>query len=447
MIKSVYISHYKSILRLGFPIMLGQLGIIVVGFVDTMMVGRYSTEGLAAASFVNSLFTFVTMLCMGFSYGLTPIVGALFSRGEYKKIGEIVKNGVFINLLFGAGIVVVMSIVYFNLHRFGQPEELLPLIRPYYLTMLASMIFVALFNALRQFIDGITRTSLSMWILLSGNVFNVIFNYFLIFGTFGFPELGLLGAGISTLGARILMGLSFVTILLSAKSFAKYRVGISTSKIDKSTIKEIFNTSWPVSLQMGMETGLFNFSAIMIGWLGAIALASYQVIVIIGMLGFMVYYSFGSSVAIRISNFMGLNDLENVRLTAKCGYNIQLFLAFTASLLFLLFGENIISWFTSDQEVIAATVILIFPLILYQFGDATQINFSNALRGTSFVMPMMWIAFISYIVVGLPLAYIFGFVLNWGVVGVFLAFSASLFLAGGLFTHQFYRRLKQLKTT
>ncbi|MEG0011325.1 MAG: MATE family efflux transporter [Muribaculaceae bacterium] len=444
MIKTEYISHYKSILRLGFPIMLGQLGIIVVGFVDTMMVGHYSTQGLAAASFVNNLFMFVTMLCMGFSYGLTPLVGALFSRGEYKSIGETVKNGVLVNLIFGTVVVVAMTIVYFNIHHFGQPEELLPIIGPYFLTMLSSLIFVSLFNVMRQFADGISKTSLSMWILLSGNLLNIIFNYLLIFGKFGFPELGLLGAGISTLGSRIFMALTFVVIVLTTKVFIKYREGLMVGKVEKSKMKMIFRASMPVSLQMGMETGLFSFSAVMVGWLGSIALASYQVILTIGMLGYIVYYGFGSSVAIKVSNFVGVNDIKNVRLVAKCGFHIQLVLALCSSLLFLFFAENIISWFTDDIAVISATVMLIFPLILYQFGDAIQINFANALRGTSYVMPMMWIALISYILVGIPLAYIMCFVFELGVSGAFIAFSASLFLAGGLFTNQFYHRLKSM---
>lgn len=436
-----YKSHYAALLRLGIPILLGQMGVILVGFIDTMMVGQYSTLSLAAASFVNSLFTFIIVLCLGFSYGLTPIVGGLFSRGEFREAGVVTKNALVLNSLFGTLAIGAMVIVYFNLDKFGQPKDLLPLMRPYYIIILVSVFFVVCFNVLRQFADGITNTSLSMWVIIGGNIINIIFNYLLIFGKYGFPELGLAGAGLSTLFARIMMVCVFISVLMMKKSYKEYRAGFRSGKISYRRIMEVNRTSWPVALQMGMETGLFTFSAIMIGWLGAIPLASFQVIGAISTLGFLAYYSIGASVAIKVSNHMGVNDIVNVKLAAVAGYHIMLVLAFVVSVLFYFCGSWIISWFTKDPAVITASLALILPLILYQFGDATQINFANALRGTSYVMPMLWIALLSYVCVGLPIGYLLGFPFDMGVVGIFLSFSIALFLAGGLFIYQFYKRV------
>ena len=128
-----YLSDYKSIIRLGLPILIGQLGMIVVGFADNIMLGRYSTEALASASFVNNMFNVAIFACMGFTYGLTPIVATLFSRGEHREIGSNVRVGLIFNILFASIVTVIMSIIYCNIERMGQPDELVPLIKPYFL--------------------------------------------------------------------------------------------------------------------------------------------------------------------------------------------------------------------------------------------------------------------------------------------------------------------------
>lgn len=437
-------SFYKSIFKLGVPIMVGQVGIIVVGFVDTMMVGRYTTDSLAAASFVNTVFALINMLCLGFSYGLTPIIASFFAQGNAAKVGEALKNGIILNLLFAVFLTVVSVVLYLNLEYLGQPESLLPLIKPYFITMIISIIFVSLFNVLRQFSDGISHVSITMWILLIGNCLNIIFNYFLIFGKCGFPEMGLLGAGISTLGSRIFMAATFVFIFLTIKRYDKFRTATLKATFNKSVTSSIFRTSWPVALQMGLETGFFTISGIMIGWIGAVPMASHQIMVIIGMLGFIIYYSFAASMTIIISQNLGMKDYEGVKAATRCGYHIILMFAILASLTFIFFGEQIIGIFTTDKRVIATCITLIVPLILYQLGDATQITYSNAMRGICYVVPMTYIAFTSYIVIGLPATYIIGFTLNGGIVGIYLSFSIGLFLAALLYSKYFYRRLKAI---
>lgn len=204
-----YLQHYKALFTLGVPIVIGQIGVIILGFADTLMIGHHSTQELAAASFVNNMFTLAIIFATGFSYGLTPIVGSLFGRGETSVVGRMLKNSLFANTLLAGGLTLVMGLLYLNLHRLGQPEELLPVMRPYFIVLLLSLLFVLLFNGFKQFADGITDTRTSMWILLGGNVANIVGNYILIYGKFGFPELGLVGAGLSTLLARIGMVVAF----------------------------------------------------------------------------------------------------------------------------------------------------------------------------------------------------------------------------------------------
>ncbi|MCM1033467.1 MAG: MATE family efflux transporter [Odoribacter sp.] len=436
---SKYFTAYKELVLLGLPILVGQLGNIVVGFADNIMVGRYSTEALASASLVNNMFNVAIFCIVGFTYGLTPLAGALFGAGKRREIGSLTRTALWLNMLFALAVTAIMTIIYFNLDRLGQPAELMPLVKPYYLLVLCGLIPLAVFNVLAQWCYAINNTSLPMWIILGANVLNVAGNYALIYGNWGAPELGLWGAGLATLAARILAVGAIAAALFRARRFSDYREGLLKMPLRKGDTALLWRTSMPVSLQMTFESGSFTAAAVMTGWLGAIPLAAFQIIVIIGTLGFCIYYSLGSAISVKVANAAGTGSHSNMRHMAWAGYHIMLALMVTSSLIFIFGGRYLMHGFTEDPAVLALAVTLIFPLVLYQLGDATQITFANALRGTSRVMPMLWIAFVCYVVVGVPATYYLGIVLPLGVYGIILSFSASLFLAGGLFLYFFLK--------
>ena len=438
-----YVQHYKTLIALGLPIVIGQLGIIILSFADTMMVGNHSTNELGAASFVNNMFNLVIIFSTGFSYGMTPIVGRLFGQGKQHEIGRVLKNGLVANTCIALLITAAMTILYFNIHRMGQPEELLPLMRPYYLVLLVSLVFVLLFNGFKQFADGITDTKTSMWILLIGNVLNIFGNWVLIYGKFGLPELGLLGAGIATLLSRILMTIMFAILFFTSNRYKEYKEGFQQSRINKNDFKELNALGWPVGLQMGMETASFSLCTIMVGWLGTIALAAHQVMLTVSQLGFMMYYGMAAAVAVRVSNFHGQQDKENVRLSANAGFHIIVIMALITCIPLFLLRNQIGSWFTDDTQVSITVAQLVLPFVIYQFGDGLQCNFSNALRGIADVKPVMLIAFIAYFVISLPAGYFFGFVMNWGITGVWLSFPLGLTSAGLLFFLRFRSQLQK----
>lgn len=428
---------HRTILKLGLPILIGQLGLIVTSFADTIMVGHYSTEALASASFVNNLFNTAVFTVMGFSYGLTPLVGAMFSQKRFADIGSLVRSALTVNIIVSFLVIAVMTALYFNLHRLGQPAQLLPTIRPYYLLYMAGLVPMAIFSVFAQWSYAINRTIFPTVILISANMLNILGNWLLIYGHWGLPEMGLTGAGISTLIARLICPVVIIAAFFMRDIFRKYSDGYRAARTNRKQTILISRTSWPVSLQMALESGSFTLAAVMAGWVGAIGLASFQVVVITGMLGFMVYYSFGTAVAVLVSNAAGRDDRPAMRRIAFAGYHIQLVFATTASLIFLFGARYIMTIFTDDPQVYAASLALVIPLVLYQYGDATQINFANALRGTSRVMPMLWIAFVAYILVGLPAMYTLGFTASLGVYGIILSFSISLFLAAFLFLRYF----------
>lgn len=312
----LYAPTYKAILWLAFPLLLGQLGNIAVSFADNIMVGHYSRQALASASFVNNIFNIAIFASLGFTYGLTPIVGAMFARGHNEAIGRTVRVGLIVNVLFTILLSGIMLAVYFNVHRMGQPEHLLPLIRPYFLTVLGGMLPVAIFNVLAQWSFGIGHTGLPTWIILGCNALNIVGNYILIFGNFGAPELGLLGAGYSTLTSRIVSAVVIVAVFLYSRAGRDYREGFIRNKALRGESRTIFAKGFPVAIQMACETASFSGSAVIAGWLGEISLAAFQVFVTTSMLGFCLYYSIGAAMAIPVSHAAGHSDNKGMRRTA-----------------------------------------------------------------------------------------------------------------------------------
>ena len=440
-----YKTHSSALLKLGAPIVVGQLGIIVLSLADTLMVGRYGTSELAAASFVNNMFNLVIMFATGFSYGLTPIVGRLFGRKELAAIGGCLKNGLFANLLIALVLTVGMGVFYLNIHRLGQPVELLPLMRPYYLLLLVSIVFVMLFNAFKQFADGITDTRIAMWMLLSGNLLNIVGNWLLIYGNCGLPEMGLLGAGVATLTSRIVMVVSFAAYFFCSSRYRAYREGFMQSKVNRTNFKEVNRLGLPIALQITMETASFSLTAIMVGWLGTLALAAHQVMLTVGQFGFMLYYGMAAAITVRVSNFHGVNDLQNLRRAVATGLRIILAMAVCVTALMLTFRSDIGMWFTNSQEVALVVASLVIPFCVYQFGDGLQCTFSNALRGISEVKQMVVISFVAYVLISLPAAYVLAFVCDLGLIGIWWSFPLGLTSAGILFRQNFRSKMRRME--
>ena len=437
-------THYRALLGLGLPIVIGQIGVIVLGFADTIMVGHHSSVELAAASFVNNMFNLAIIFSTGFAYGLTPVVGRLFGEKKTFETGQVLKNSLLANTMLAALVCALLLALYLNLDRLGQPDELIPYMRPYFMVLFISLPFVLWFNAFKQFSDGITDTKVSMWILLGGNLLNIIGNYILIYGKLGLPEMGLTGAGLSTLISRILMVVAYVVLFFFTNRYQHFRKGFSTGKINRADFTLLNRLGWPIAAQMGMETASFSLSAIMVGWLGSTELATYQVMIAVSQICFMMYYGMGAAVSVRISNFLGQRDFYNVNRTANTGFHIILVMIICTSVPIYLLRHHIGGWFTDDASVSLMVAQVIVPFLLYQFGDGLQINFANALRGIADVRPMMLFSFIAYFVISLPLGYIFGFTLNWGITGIWMAFPFGLTSAGIMYYLRFRYKVKTL---
>ncbi|GAB6982984.1 MATE family efflux transporter [Prevotella dentasini] len=433
-----------ALVALGVSIVVGQIGTIVLGFADTLMIGRHSTDELAAASFVNNMFVLVLIFGLGFSYGLTPIVGTLYGQGRRWRAGDMLRNALLANLALAVVLTGALLLLYLSLGRLGQPDELLPLMRPYFLVNLASLPFVACFNTFKQLSDGTTDTRTGMWILVGGNLLNIIGNYLLIYGKLGLPELGLLGAGVSTMLSRMVMALAFVAVFCLSDRYRPYRRGFMAGRFRREPLVHLCRLGFPLSLQMGMETAAFSLSSVMVGWIGTAALAAHQVMLTISQFFFMVYYGMAAAVAVRVSLFAGQRNYGAVGRSASVGFGLILAIALVVSVPVVIFRSSLGGIFTDSREVSLLVAEVITPLIVYQFGDGLQCAYSNALRGLSHVRPLMFVAFLAYFVVSLPLGYLFGIRLGYGLLGIWYAFPFGLTTAGVLYYWFFRKRLGEL---
>lgn len=428
----------REILRIGLPIMLGQACVIILAFADNIMIGWHSVDELAASSFVNNVMNLFILTELGFATGMTPMIGADNGTGNIKGIGITVKNGLMTNGIIGGISIILLTIIYFCLDHFGQAPELMPYIKPYFAIIGISTLFALGFNVLKQFTDGICRPMISMTLLMIGNLLNIFGNWVLIYGKLGFPEMGLTGAGISTLVSRALILLVFVVFIFKSKKMNEYARAIKEALLSRGEMKIVFKMGYPVGIQMALESSTFTFAAVMAGWLGVIQLAAHQVVITISQLFFLMMQGLSFAVSILVSNAFGRKDLGSVREYARKGYFMTLGISATLSVLLYCFRYQAAGIFTDSPEVSAMAVSLFFLLFAYQFGDGLQLCFANVLRGIQDVKPIMYAAFVSYYLIAIPSAYVLGFKTSLGIRGIWLGFPIGLTLAG-IFFYARYR--------
>lgn len=432
-------SILKRLLVLAGPIVIGQLGVVLVSFADTFMVGHYGVKELAAASFVNNLTILLVVTGLGFSLGLTPLVSEAEGRADRKLAGALLRNGLKSNAVLAALVFIVMVVLYLNLDNMGQPEELLPLIKPYYIVVSVSILCTYFFNAFKQFTDGLTKTKVSMTVIIASNVMNIVGNYVLIYGKAGFPEMGLLGAGISTLAARIFTVAAMAGYVFFNKRMKEYVAGFRSKAESRGLLGKVTRLGIPIGLQMGMETASFSLVVILVGKLGTTELAAHQVMVTISQICYMLYIAVASASAIMISSFSGRKMFREISLTSRAAYVSVLGLTVICAGSVILFLRPLSSLFTESGIVTDMVATIALPFLLYQFGDGLQIAYANALRGLQKVKPILPIAFVSYFIISIPASYVFAFPLGMELPGIWYGFPISLTFAG-IFYYLTYRK-------
>ena len=437
-------SHIKAISLLGLPIVVGQLGVIVQGMADTIMVGQYGTPELSASAMVNNIYNFIIFFLLGISYATTPITGAAFGKGDHNEVSRSLKESLSVNLLFSGIIMILLIWLYFHLDILGQPQHLMPLVRPYYLILMLSLPFLAGFNALKQFAEAVGHTTLPMRVMIVSNILNIALNALLIYGIAGMPEWGLFGAGMATFIARVFLFAAMMFAVFHGKKFNLWTRKSQHSSTTRKGCTHMAMVGFPIAIQLCLESASFNIAGMFMGWIGDIQLAAHQVMCSISTLIFMIQYGIGAAAAIRISQFRGRGEWSDVKRTVHSAWALAILFAIVSVGAIAIFCQPITSIFTSDSRVQNICFLLLPAFVLYQLGDCTQIIFSNSLRAIEAVGRMLLYAIISYLLVSIPMSYLLGIHLAFGAEGVWYGIPLGLTTAALLFMYEFRRKIKQL---
>ena len=409
--------------------MMSQFGQVMVGVADNMMVGQVGYIPLASASLANAIFFFVMVFGLGMSFAITPLVGFAHGEENFKECGQVLRHGLVVNTLLSFVLLGLLLITVNYLDLFGQEQVVVEQAKPYLLVISFSIIPFLIFQSFRQYSEGLSMTKVPMAVSVSMNILNIILNYLLIFGKFGFPELGLLGAGIATLIARTGMAIIMGFYVLSNKRFKPYLVALGLNNLDMGVIKDLLRIGVPGGLQFLFEVGAFSMAAIMMGWIGAEALAAHQIAINLASITYMTVSGLGAAAAIRVGNQLGQRNYKTMKNAALTLVAMGVVLMIIFAAIFIV-GRDYLPLLYNDQPVVVsiASSLLIFAA-LFQISDGVQVISLGALRGMKDVKIPTLITFIAYWLVALPLSYYLTFVLDYGPEGIWLALTLGLTIA------------------
>lgn len=434
-----YLPFYKRNLKVALPVMITQAGQVVVQLADNIMVGHVGTAELAGVSFANAIFLIGFITLIGFSQGLTPLVGESFAKGEHKKASHLLRNSLMLNLCTYSAIGLLLMAIGFFMPHMGQDPQVIPFAQPYYFITVASLIPTSFFFTSRFFAEGIGDTRHAMWITVTSNLLNIFLNWVLIFGHFGLPALGVMGAALATLIARIFCAVAFIRVIFHSETFSSYARMALKEKADKQTLISIAQLSLPIAFSSMLESTAFSFAAIMVGWMGKVELAAHQIANSLGQLSFMVACGIGAAATIRVSHQFGAGKPVETLMAGKASVHMGIFYMSSCALLFILLRNFLPYIYTSDPEVIAYASRLIVVLSLYQISDAVQLTSMASLRGLKDTKRPMMYAAMSYYGIAIPAAYLLGFVFGVGPEGVWYGLLLGLTVAAVLFYTRFCR--------
>lgn len=432
-----YKEQFRKNLNLAFPVMLSQLGHILVGFADSVMVGQVGVEQLAAASLANSIFHLILMFGIGISYAITPLVAQEDGVKNFGRCSELLKNGLVTNILMGIFMLLLLIGGTLIISKLNQPAEVVILARPYLIILAASVIPFMIFQTFRQFCEGLSLTKQPMYITVAANVINVGLNYILIFGKFGFEPMGLLGAGWATLISRIFMAAGLGMYVKFGRRFHQYWLDFKRHTVNFIMIKKLLNLGVPIGFQFIFEVGAFAAAAIMVGWLGTDYLAAHQIAINLASLSYMMATGISAAATIRVGNQLGLKDYPTLIIAGRSALIMGALFMACCSIAFILGRFWLPTLYVEDLSVIKIASSLLVIAALFQISDGVQVVGFGALRGMEDVKIPTLFALIAYWVIGLPVGYFLGFQMNAGIEGIWYGLLIGLTLSAVLLSIRF----------
>lgn len=418
--------HIKRTIILAYPVVIGQLGFILMGVVDSLMVGRLGAAPLAAASLANSLVLLIYIIGIGVSFAVSPLVAISQGAGKNEECGKLFRQSLIVNMLLSIVLFTIILIAISMIGFLNQPDDVVELAPSYAALIAISIVPMSFFQTFKQYIEGLAVMKPSMIVVLLANIVNVFFNWVLIFGNLGFPALGLDGAGYATIFSRLFMAGALMFYVLRSERFKVYGAYFNFKEFDLNIIKRILRLGLPSGFQYFFEVGAFSFAVIMVGWLGTDQLAAHQIVISLASISFMASLGISTSGSIRVGNAVGRSDVNDTR---RAGFSAVLlaasFMAF-CGIIFVTFNQFLPTLYISDVNVISVASTLLIVAALFQISDGIQAVGIGILRGLTDVKIPTAITFFAYWILGLPIGYVLGFNYDLQVVGVWIGLLIGL---------------------
>ena len=448
-----YTKEFKYNWQLASPVMLGMLGHTFVSFVDNIMVGQLGTAQLAAVSLGNSFMFIAMSLGIGFSTAITPLIAEADTTEDFTKGKSIFKHGLFLCTVLGVLLFLLIWLAKPLMYLMKQPDEVVQLAIPYLDLAAVSLIPLVIFQGIKQFSDGMSMTKLPMYATISANLINIAVNYVLIFGKFGFPELGIVGAAYGTLISRVFMVWHLRYLLKGKEKSKAFVTQIKLFVLDQLMLKKLIGLGFPSAMQMFFEVAIFTSAIWLSGLLGKNAQAANQIALNLGSMTFMVAMGLSVTAMIRVGNQKGLKQYFELRRIAFSIFLFGLILAVGFALLFLVFHTELPKLYLDsddainaldNKEVMAIASKLLLVAAVFQISDSIQVVVLGALRGLQDVKIPMVLVFISYWIIGFPVSWFLGKADAYGSLGIWLGLLAGLTTASILLYIRFNYLTKRL---
>ncbi len=416
-----------------------MLGHQVVALVDNIMVGQLGSAELAAVSLGNSFMFIAMAIGIGFSTAITPLVAEADGAGDRAMGKSSFKHGLFLCTLLAIilfGLVMLCKPVMYSM---GQPAEVVVLAMPYLTLVAVSLIPMIVFQAFKQFSDGMSMTRYPMYATIVANLVNIVLNYIFIFGKFGAPELGVVGAAIGTLVSRIIMVFLLWYLLSKQKRSRFYVMRIKLFNLNKKMMKKLFNLGFPSALQMLFEMGIFTSAVWLSGILGKNPQAANQIALNLASMTFMVSMGFSVTAMIRVGNQKGLKHYRELRRVAISIFLLTSVLSLIFALIFIVFNQDLPKLFldydnqllfADNFEVVKLASQLLIIAAIFQFTDSLQVVALGALRGMQDVKVPMFLTLIAYWVIGFPISYYLSMHTSLESMGIWIGLLAGLTASG-----------------
>ena len=450
---SQYTKEFSYNLKLAYPVILGMLGHNLIGIVDNIMVGNLGSTELAAVSLGNS-FIFIGMsLGIGFSTAITPLISEANAKNDDEKIRTTFHHGLLLCTILGISIFALIVLSKPIMSFMHQPEAVVKLATPYIDWVAFSLIPVIVFQGYKQFADGLSKTKYSMYAIYLANVVHVFFNYVLIYGVWGFPKLGILGAALGTVISRIMMVVFMHFILSKNAAFKRFFKNFSFKEIRKSILLKIINLGLPSAIQMLFEIALFTTAIWLSGSLGKNSQAANQIALTLSSSTFMVAMGFSVVAMIRVSNARGIKDYKQMIIVARSIFLFTIMMEFIFGIIFVILHNYLPHLFLNmsnssqvldNTEIIIIASKLLLVVAVFQISDGIQVVVLGALRGLQDVKVPMYIAFVAYWLVGFPISYYLGKHTDLKATGIWIGLLVGLTVAALLLYIRFVRLSKRL---